>query len=701
MSISEVTFLLLSVGVFLQFISAKTQLNSKHNLDFWIKNISPNCLIKFSYINHTSDLDYKAVYGNPIALFPMNETDDLQKFGGYDTRVLDSLYFKKIPVAFARIACVFNLIYFLRAAQNEPSHISDSSVLDSWIRVFCGGSEFYQQHYHLTYCLVLYASNDPDEEEALDFRGNITQGIFLERLALIFLNSFKLDHQFVIYCKSSINLYSTNQVAKINAEELTLTLIEECVVFAKEVSVYDFAGGQVISTSNNEQTMERIVLHEVFQYTNTSYSSPAAKSPLIIFNRSGGNCTFIPTTDTSVRIFTCYAPEFLSFHMYISAFERNVWIMIVLSGIVISTFLNLHIKVSLVSLHNFSSVLFFFSTFTEESYSIPSSLNKNKVYRVSSISWLLLSVILTNTYVSNVISGLNSPLRGTKLFNSTDLTVKNNSGHGQDTRFGSLKSVVDVYDDWWTNYSVHLNPNILEKIISSRSFPVNYSAMLDSLQLPNAFSVLSEPKVFRDPNVDWQFINDPESYYIISHLANELWLCLQNQIGKASHFCSVVLTLLSPYNRVYAKHPKVKRSWEKEVYARAAVEDEMIQCRKSVYLEISDEKQFDYLTGNYPKLGFYYLKDKIDPPSLGWTFAVLENTNLIKTFKRFIQSGVYVYLHKKLRLLKSLRQRMVTLEIQGFHKKEVTVGMTSSIQTIFILHSILIVLSCRGLGLVI
>jgi len=60
----------------------------------------------------------------------------------------------------------------------------------------------------------------------------------------------------------------------------------------------------------------------------------------------------------------------------------------------------------------------------EESYSIPKIIGRNKVYRVATILWLLTAIVLTNIYVSHVISGLNAPLEGEKLRKFEDMLNK-------------------------------------------------------------------------------------------------------------------------------------------------------------------------------------------------------------------------------------------------------------------------------------
>jgi len=106
-------------------------------------------------------------------------------------------------------------------------------------------------------------------------------------------------------------------------------------------------------------------------------------------------------------------------------------------------FLCLLAQLCLVSYYNiskrlhFPSLLLYFSIFVEESFSIPSIIERNKVYRIAAIFWLLTAVVLTNLYNSHVISELNSPLKGAQLTSIDDL-------YGSSTNV-TLRKISSIY----------------------------------------------------------------------------------------------------------------------------------------------------------------------------------------------------------------------------------------------------------------
>jgi len=101
------------------------------------------------------------------------------------------------------------------------------------------------------------------------------------------------------------------------------------------------------------------------------------KKPTITIKDFYNSLTFSPTFEHSIRMFTCYSPPKLSFHFYLSACDRVMWVSIVLSGVILASFLNLHVYFNISRNFFLCVIIFYFSIFVEESYSVPSKLNNN------------------------------------------------------------------------------------------------------------------------------------------------------------------------------------------------------------------------------------------------------------------------------------------------------------------------------------
>jgi len=186
------------------------------------------------------------------------------------------------------------------------------------------------------------------------------------------------------------------------------------------------------------------------------------------------------TFDNSIRFFTCYSYPALSFHFYVSSFQLQVWIAIILSGMLIATFLKCYIYYNISKTLNFSTAMFYFSIFMEESYSIPSKIGKNKVYRTATILWLLTAVVLTNTYISHVTSGLNAPLTGEKL--GYNELYENSSDEPTVELVNFIHTLVDLQLGFTHFFSRYLNSK-LETLHREQTSASGYSIMSEPLRL--------------------------------------------------------------------------------------------------------------------------------------------------------------------------------------------------------------------------
>jgi len=102
-----------------------------------------------------------------------------------------------------------------------------------------------------------------------------------------------------------------------------------------------------------------------------------------------------------------------------------VWISVFVSAVL----LNCHIYYNIRKTLKLSPLLLYFSIFVEESFSIQSIIETNKVYRIVTIFWLLTAVVLTNLHNSHVISELKAPLKGVQLTSMDDF----NGSYNKDT----------------------------------------------------------------------------------------------------------------------------------------------------------------------------------------------------------------------------------------------------------------------------
>jgi len=162
----------------------------------------------------------------------------------------------------------------------------------------------------------------------------------------------------------------------------------------------------------------------------------------------------------------------------------------VFSGIFLAAFLKFHIHYNISKALNFSSLLFYFSIFMEESYSIPKTIGKNKVYMIGTILWLLTAIVLTNIYVSHVISGLNAPLTGERLKNIEDLHTNFSNKTPRDILKFYDYSLINVMHQNFSKLSSGRIKSAFEKIHRKQ-------------RLTAGFTLLSEPLILSYPKDIW------------------------------------------------------------------------------------------------------------------------------------------------------------------------------------------------------
>jgi len=251
--------------------------------------------------------------------------------------------------------------------------------------------------------------------------------------------------------------------------------------------------------------------------------------PTVVINDRFNTLQVLPGFGNSIRIFTCYSPPVLSFHFYVSAFERNVWISVICSSLILAAFLNWHNHYNISSKLNFSSLLFYFSLFTEESFSVPSKIENNHIYKLVACLWLLTTIILTNIYVSNVIAGLNAPLKGNKLQDFHSL-LQNTSKHISKRQWAEI---VDFYNDRLFR-DISKNHSLFA---DETDFQNELKRIHEISKLHSGFTFLSEPFRLYYPDNIFSSISNPYIYTAVFEIHYQAVNCRPFRREQLSSYC--------------------------------------------------------------------------------------------------------------------------------------------------------------------
>jgi len=655
------------------------------SIDYWIGNISPRCAISIIYFELTSDFIFKSAHNIPVMFVPLqyNRTKKLGKF--YNYLDLDEHKFFNGGIRFMKSECYFSVLHYKLLNDFENTTTDDIFLYKIVTNTAHAFTNFHIYDSNSTYCLILYHGIERNDED-LRFEKLIKDNMEMN-LALVYLSN-NLKSGYNVYCKTPSMKFEVaarnvlNEVKSIVDQKF----MEACssqytYVFLNEhnsIGVYD----------SKLLVYEHEIITSILLKTNVSMPSEIQQryesyysNPRVVVSDFEKTLSLFPTFDNSIRFFTCYSLPGLSFRFYVSAFETRVWIAIILSGILIATFLKCHIFYNLSTTLNFSTFLFYFSIFMEESFSIPSTIGNNNVYRTATILWLLTAIVLTNTYISHVISGLNAPLVGKRLENKE--------------LYGNLSEEPKIELEYFEKHFGLLFDLQLDSSRFFDGFLTSFVEKLHSTQTSTSgYTFLSESLRLSYPEDVWMHLKNPFIYSGFYENILQSDLCILNFNLKQTSFCRALMNSMRVSNKYYPTGHANKRPWNSSDYPTGAVEGELIKCQKSVFMEKSHQLEFKYVSESFPKKRFYYLQqDRLTSTQKKWGFYNLQKSKLPFYFSMFLQSGIFHELHKLKLLGDHLKRRSMTSEIiKRTHKPEV-LDMTSSVQTVFILYAAMILLA--------
>jgi len=680
--------------IFLNFFTSQSTAVTihTHSIDYWIGGLPPRCLINIIYFENTNDMAFNFSHDLPVLLTPIvyNLLSPVNK------KYWKNHKFHNLFLRFMNPECYFSIIYYNRPRYTLEPAFHDASALQTWI-VFIAFPYNVKYRSPSTFCLILYRKSEkkitlfyaPQLFRRYEFPTDLSNMVI--NVAVIFLSrsSRIISNVWCIWDYSSMYL-TTQTITNEGTSVVTKSFIESCAYTFNMFGVRTH-NMKFTSFDSKKFVAEHEVVSAILQKLNMSLATADGyfifyDNPMITIKDNYLCTTFFPTFDNYIRIFTCYTVPVLSFNFYVSAFDNLVWILVILSGIAIAVFLKCHVFHNISKSLNFSTWLFYFSIFTEEAFSVPLKISKDKVYRTATILWLLTAVVLTNIYISHVISQLNAPLKGMGL-TSLKVILDNFS-----TEY-NLKTVFKFYDRRVILFNYEFKDFDVRPWMKNRVVEI-----YETQKLQNGFTFLSEPIRFSYPDDVWSRISNPYIYSVAVDNILQLFGCEEVSMEKST-YCSVLTNLMGRSNKYYPAAHSFQRQWNASEYARGAVEEELAQCKKSVYLEKSNQLEFKYMSDKYPKHKFYYLKKGYASKVSVWGFYHFEKSRVPQVFSLFLQSGIYHQRHKIHLHRDHLKRRSVTSEIHKRSKNEFVLDMTASIQTLFILFCGMILVATCALSL--
>jgi hypothetical protein len=533
-------------------------------------------------------------------------------------------------------------------------------------------------------------------------------------------NPFKLANYMLVFkpsCVNSITLchfvYSNNlrHVTLVCAEkmEMSVTLFYRTDMFSHRI--WETGAKLVYSPNANaidasmkskfviysEARAEKILTIECLRRANESGTNKYTRSGTSmeeVINwkepAKAGHYLLISTTQT--HFISCYSEPKIQFMMYLQPFHEYVWI---------TLFLYCSFIVLLISVYNrklnlsksFSPFFFFISTLVEEPYSVPGVIWNNSLFRTITWTWMLTAMVFTNLYSGIIISDVTAPLPGEIVKNfdqvmNTDkeyMKLKDLDFH-QLTNFWLLKNASGKKLRTLNRFQIDCG---LQSGYNNIYYNRHYALFRDK----NSFALLQSPIEFCHgripPTQQIKYISHPWMYSGVLYVEEELKRYLN---GDDKAYSKRLVSFFSPRNRHYPEDPKftVAQITANRHMLSSAIEKELVACGKSIFMgdtkEIMNEKA--YLKINYPMKSFYVSEDTFETqgskPVL-WFFNNGGKSKVRYYFQQLIESGVRQGILGLRNHQFYLKRRIGTSNVRNSMPKQAKLGISGSIQTIFII----------------
>jgi len=466
---------------------------------------------------------------------------------------------------------------------------------------------------------------------------------------------------------------------------------------------------------------------------------------------------FVLLRSEPVIFITCYTFDpYVSFKLYWSAFDYKIWLSILITFLVLSCALYLFLHYKKI-VGDFSPWLFYFRFLVDEPVDYKQQLVNNCTFNILTFPWIALSVIFTCLYTSSLVTDLNLPVSGEKLKDHEQTycpeSIRDNLIYDQIDEFPAkfykkeaLKLRLQKYnktDDEF--YGLQFYESVVTKYARRAGIPLqqfiekfkldkynktitengdfaawgrtlSYYARTEQLPLQEFLNKVGSRRSWAFPLTEldlelyfkqfqnrtncYTFLSRPVGRYQYIYIPDPSAYFFMQQLARRPMEDLRAKSKRNRYAPKLEKIPQIKKfanqtnSLDRGLIIEAAIEDELIECGKTVYVAERSLalKELEYLNLNY-KNKFYAVLNR----SIFFIQSGIEYENLIgKQFHQslvgFVESGIYKNIAEGKEKHKYNRRRLATIKLLGGSTQPSVdkVRINNSIQTIFYLSMILV-----------
>lgn len=339
---------------------------------------------------------------------------------------------------------------------------------------------------------------------------------------------------------------------------------------------------------------------------------------------------------------TCHEETALSFVFYVKPFQPELWLGFGISLFVVIGSLTLYIKLGKRT-SSFSPWMLIIASVVEETPSIPRHIKNQTFFRVIFGTWTLMAIVLTNGYISLMITDVNAPLKGShpEVWEDLmciprikrDLLNTNLSQEGLTTWDDLIrwrKYVKNVSDQeavqFWEKYFTYRNTE-----------PSGYNVPKKQNSSHHCFSLLSHVEKLSYHPLDYEFFD------YLRDQAKRPYDSISNAPAISGKEYLLLLDLASPTHAYGPVKKNVYRIQTTPQVADAAVKEEVGNCEKTVLVTKSSmvSEEVRHYSKAFPTKKFFKGKDMIGVFRSGLSFRNLGLSRVMEYYCRLMNTGIY------------------------------------------------------------
>jgi len=443
------------------------------------------------------------------------------------------------------------------------------------------------------------------------------------------------------------------------------------------------------------------------------------------------NSHLIPLETYSWSFLTCYHEPLIPFKFYTDPFQIELWVAFLIAGLTL--LISLHCVIRFIfgkaKFTSMSLLLFLLATVSDDSCDLPEAVQKNVPIRIMLSPWYLSTVVIVNAYMGLVISNLLSPFPLKSISTFTELAEikytesdirKNflwqqvyNKEEFNQVKLKNLPPNFRVINENESvlnreqNFEIYSSPSSMVEFYDGTSSHLKHMFLQSFGRALTLFASKQIGNFYEFSGIDFfesttkiKIADEPEGYRKLQEVLFNLFFPphLKNPKGANTVF-SVNETVKSRKNK---KHFK----WNNKLKFWFLVEQEIIQCGRSAYVDKSDDvlAEYYYLRNYYHRTPFFLSTESTLSQWRYWFFFALNDTyKAVKQAHRLIQSGLIAKTKKYFESAKHNQRVNYTVKGTGLKgamdaNGPLAITLSDRIQTCFYFYLLSILLTlCRFL----